>query len=186
MVRSRSPCRRALCAVGAAVRLSHNIAFTQHRDILLAGGEDGKLAVMGGASVFAGSLDPPFLDGLGQVRHTTSNPGFASLNASFLPEGYLPLPASSVLSLSIQSFPLDGLSQANLWYWGGMDRDDDGDHLADVAFAPLPTESTFRVYRGPVQNPLLSSGIADGSDCDQPGFSLAETTPGGGLHIHPS
>ncbi|MEM9657540.1 MAG: hypothetical protein AAF961_04180 [Planctomycetota bacterium] len=174
-----------LLACIAEMCLTHGNAWAQHSDILLAGRTDGQLAVVGEASVFAGSFGTPFVDDQGLVHVWTTNPGFASLNAAFLPDQYAPLPPLSDLSFSILSFPIDGLPPANLWYWDGVDQGGNGDYLEDVAFAPLDTGSAFRVYWGPVQRQLNSSGIADGGASDQPGFSLGRTSQGGGLHIHP-
>lgn len=172
--------RRVLCAWVVGVSLLQSRAFAQHRDILLASTEDGRLAVIGGASVFDGAFVTRIFAERDLVQHWTTNPGFASLNELFLPAEYAPLPALSLLSFSILNFPLDGPSSANLWYWDGLDPGDDGNYLEDVSFAPHNTGSAFHIYRGGVY-----SGVADGSDVDQPGFVLAETTRGGGLHVHP-
>ena len=165
----------------------HSNAWAQHSDIFLASHEDGQLAVISAAFVFEVPLATPIVDQQDVAHYPSNNPGYASLNPLFLPDGHSSLPPNSNLSFSILSFPLDGLPSANLWYWDGVDQGDDGDYLTDVAFAPLDTGSTasFRMYWGPVQTPFLSSGIADGSNVDQPGFILAQTSSSGGLHIHP-
>ncbi len=176
-----------LCACVAAVCLLHSNAWAQHRDIFLASGPDGQLAAISASSVFEVTLAPPIIDDQDVAHYPSGNPGFAALNELFLPDGFGPLPANSDLSFSILSFPLDGLPSANLWYWDGVDQGEDGDYLADVAFTPFDPDSTsaFRVFRGPVQMQFLTSEIADGSDADLEGFTLAQTSQGGGLHIHP-
>lgn len=155
--------------------------LAQHSDIRLAGRHDGQLSVVGEASIFAGRFGTPFVDEQGFSRHSTSNPGFASLNASFLPDGYLPLPPVTSLHSSILSFSLGNDSPANLWYWDGLDRGVDGDYLADVVFAPLNTGSGVRMRYG-----RWTSGVADGGNHDTAGSFLGQTTEGGGLHVHPS
>lgn len=160
-------------------------AWAQHRDIFLASRADEQLTVIGEASVFNGSLGTPFLDEQDLLHHGTTNPGFSSINPLYLPDGYLPLPPESDLSFSLFSFSVNGLTQANAWYWDGIDQGADGNYLADIDFSPLDSGAAFRVYHGPVQMQLLTSGAADGSDSDQPGYVLAQTTQGGGLHVHP-
>ncbi|MEM6655859.1 MAG: PEP-CTERM sorting domain-containing protein [Planctomycetota bacterium] len=157
----------------------------QHRDIFLASRDDGKLAAIGDAFVFDGAFGIPYVDGEGGMHHWTTNPGFASLHSSFLPDGYDPLPANSDLSFSILSFALDGLPAANLWYWDGQDIGGDGDYADDIVFAPVESGAAFRMYRGPIQMQFLLSGAADGSNSDQPGFVIGPTGFGGSLHIHP-
>ncbi|MEM8943735.1 MAG: hypothetical protein AAGD11_01020 [Planctomycetota bacterium] len=187
MIRILSNYSWRLCVGFAGAWVLDSTAWAQHRDIFLASRDDGQLAVISAAPVFEVPLASPIVDGKGIAHYPSNNPGYAALNPLFLPDGHSSLPPNSNLSFSILSFPLDGLLSANMWHWDGVDQGNDGDYLTDVAFTPLDTGSTssFRMYWGPVQTPFLSSGIADGSNVDQPGFVLAQTSSGGGLHVHP-
>lgn len=159
--------------------------MAQHFDIFIASRADGHLSTVAGQSVFDGTLPATHVDGEGGTHYWTTNPGFASFNPLFLPDGYDSLPPNSDLSFSILSFPIGGPQSANLWHWDGMDVGGDGVSVDDVEFTPVDSGTAFRVYRGPIHMQFLLSGVADGSDSDQPGFVVDTTSSGGGLHIHP-
>ncbi len=175
---------RLLFCLSVALLL-HNCALAQHFDIFIASRDDGHLSTVGGASIFAGTLPATHVDGQGGVHYWTTNPGFASFNPQFLPDGYDPLPPNSDLSFSILSFSIGGPQSANLWHWDGMDIGGEGMSVDDVEFTPVDSGTAFRVFRGPIHSQFLLSGIADGSDSDQPGFVIGPTSGGGGMHIHP-
>ncbi|QDT69111.1 hypothetical protein MalM25_20390 [Planctomycetes bacterium MalM25] len=110
----------------------------------------------------------------------TPDPGFTTLATGnpLLEPGVQGLAASTNLFLDIVPSTIDGQS-ANFWWWDGVDPDDDGFTLDDVAFGLAPAGVTWEVL-----DEDFTKHIADGSDTMVPGAFIQEAFDDGDVHNH--
>ncbi len=122
------------------------------------------------ASVF---IEP--LEILQSSFHGVSAPGFfASGDFTLLP--------STDMSFDIPAVadPI-GDTPSTLFYWDGVDDDEDGDFLEDVEFGEAPAGHSLEVRLSRFVNMSVA-----GESTDQPGFVLDRTNGSGGVHKHVS
>lgn len=134
--------------------------------------------------VYGNDLEDPFA-GAGFLSGEAGFTGLAAeaaqtqLNGT----GYTHLPASVTLRFDYTSFSLNGGgSQANLWYWDGLDQNGNGDPADDIAFAPA-IGSTFSLekFGGAFSASVTGTAAAaagfaiDTTAVDNPGTAQDET-----------
>lgn len=100
-----------------------------------------------------------------------SAPGATAAAALLGGTGYANLPGGVNLRFDFRSFNACGSTQAaNLWYWGGLDDDHDGDYSDDLDFHPASGAAlTFERSAG------LLSATVDGGPLAVPGFVIGTT-----------
>lgn len=109
------------------------------------------------------------------------DPGFSSLETGnpLLESGVLGLTPGIDLLLDIVPTTIDG-QRANFWYWDGVDPDEDGFQLEDVAFDLAPSGVTWNLF-----DDDFELHTADGSDTLVPNALVQKTfSTDGGVHSH--
>lgn len=111
----------------------------------------------------------------------SSDPGFTSLETgnSLLEGGVQGLTPGIDLVFDIVTTTIDD-QRANFWYWDGVDADDDGFQLSDVAFDLAPLGVSWNVF-----DEDFELHTADGSDVIVPGALVQRTfSSDGAVHSH--
>ncbi len=110
-------------------------------------------------------------------------PGFHGISApGFFATGDFTLLPSADVSFDVPavSAPLSQ-TPSTLFYWDGLDDNNDGDFLDDVDFAAPPAGHSLEVRLSTFVNMTVT-----GESTDQPGFVLDQTNADGGIHKHVS
>ncbi|MEL7240605.1 MAG: hypothetical protein AAGK78_17235, partial [Planctomycetota bacterium] len=184
-----TPRTAAALALAAAAGPALAQSLSQHVDAFIYE-ENGKVAV--GTNTFnpfpIGTFTPDVrlfsetLDSIGNNVYAVGGPGFFS-------SANRPLPANAFVAFNVPAIdhpfasPFANASYTvdahNLLYWDGVDDDNDGDLLDDVAFSTPAAGDTFVIF---LSDFVFTS--LDGSNNDALGFVLDQANGSGAVHRH--